>query len=86
MLDKADLQAIQELMQETTDRQTATFMTVIESDIYSKIQLLAEGHKTIQQQITPVSEIDNMKAEISVLRDAVKYLSSRLQALESRVS
>ncbi len=86
MLDKADLQAIQELMQETTDRQTATFMTVIESDIYPKIQLLAEGHKTIQQQITPVSEIDNMKAEISVLRDAVKYLSSRLQALESRVS
>ena len=76
----------QELMQETTDRQTATFMTVIESDIYPKIQLLAEGHKTIQQQITPVSEIDNMKAEISVLRDAVKYLSSRLQALESRVS
>ena len=61
-------------------------MTVIESDIYPKIQLLAEGHKTIQQQITPVSEIDNMKAEISVLRDAVKYLSSRLQALESRVS
>lgn len=52
MLDKADLQAIQELMQETTDRQTATFMTVIESDIYPKIQLLAEGHKTIQQQIT----------------------------------
>ena len=86
MLDKADLQAIQELMQETTDRQTAIFMTVIESDIYPKIQLLAEGHKTIQQQITPVSEIDNMKAEISVLRDAVKYLSSRLQALESRVS
>ena len=86
MLDKADLQAIQELMQETTDRQTATFMTVIESDIYPKIQLLAEGHKTIQQQITPVSEIDNMKAELSVLRDAVKYLSSRLQALESRVS
>ena len=86
MLDKADLQAIQELMQETTDRQTATFMTVIESDIYPKIQLLAEGHKTIQQQITPVSEIDNMKAEISVLRDDVKYLSSRLQALESRVS
>ena len=86
MLDKADLQAIQELMQETTDRQTATFMTVIESDIYPKIQLLAEGHKTIQQQITPVSEIDNMKTEISVLRDAVKYLSSRLQALESRVS
>ena len=62
------------------------FTAILESSIQPKINILIDGHKTILQMLTPRQEIEDMKAEISILRDAVKYLSAKVQALESKVS
>ena len=57
-------------------------MSVLESDVYPKLQLLAEGHEAILEKITPKSEIENMKADIVVLKEAVRHLSAKLNALQ----
>ncbi len=58
------------------------FMTVIESEVTPKLRLLAEGQEAILEKMVPVSRIDALEADVIVLKDAVKYLSEKVQALE----
>ena len=61
-------------------------MAFIESHIDPQLQMLAEGHASILEKMTPAREIVDMKTDISILKDAMKYLSAKLQALENKVS
>ena len=58
------------------------FLTVIESEVTPKLRLLAEGQDAILEKMVPPSRVDALEADVSVLKDAVKYLSQRVQALE----
>ena len=57
-------------------------MSVLESDVYPKLQLLAEGHEAILEKLTPANEIESMKADIVVLKEAVRQLSARLNTIQ----
>jgi len=57
-------------------------LTVIESEISPKLQLLAEGQDAILEKVAPASKIETLEADIVVLKEAVKYLSEKIQKLE----
>ena len=80
------LTALEERMDSKLDRQTQAlrgeFLSVIESEVTPKLQLLAEGQEAILEKMAPVSRIEALEADVIVLKDAVKYLSEKLQKLE----
>ena len=57
-------------------------MTIIESEINPKLRILAEGHEALLERMTPPEEIENMKADIVILKEAVKSLSIKVNALQ----
>lgn len=82
MLEVKDIQTLQEMIDKQSERLEMRFMTVFESDIRPKLQMLAEGQKTILDKVVPASRIEALEEEIVVLRGAVKYLSEKVSALE----
>ena len=60
----------------------ADMMTIIESEVNPKLRLLAEGHEALLERMTPPEEIATMKADIVVLKEAVRSLSMKVNALQ----
>lgn len=54
-----------------------------ETTVATRLQLLAEGQTTIQEQIRQISVIDRMEDDIATLKNAVRYLSDKVEKLES---
>lgn len=60
----------------------ADMMTIIESEVNPKLRLLAEGHEALLERMTPPEEIADMKADIVILKEAVRSLSMKVNALQ----
>jgi hypothetical protein len=60
----------------------ADMMTIIESEVNPKLRLLAEGHEALLERMTPPEEIADMEADIVVLKEAVRSLSMKVNALQ----
>ena len=60
----------------------ADMMTIIESEVNPKLCILAEGHEALLERMTPPEEIATMKADIVVLKEAVRSLSMKVNALQ----
>ena len=54
-----------------------------ENIIIPQIQLLAEGHTAIQNQIKNLSVIDALQDDVATLKNAVRYLSAEIDKLKS---
>ncbi len=57
-------------------------MTIIESEVEPKLRILAEGHEALLEKITPADEIEAMKSDIVILKEAAQHLSAKLNALQ----
>ena len=60
----------------------ADMMTIVESEINPKLRILAEGHEMLLERITPPEEIESMKTDIVILKEAVQQLSFKVNALQ----
>ena len=69
---------VQESMEETLTRVAVTQENVV----LPRLQLLAEGHNTIQEQIKRLSVIDSLQDDVATLKSAVRFLSQKLDQLE----
>lgn len=56
-----------------------------ENTVLPALKLLAEGQTTIQEQIKRLSIVDQLQADVSVLKSAVSYLSSELEQLKKAI-
>ena len=78
MLDEKDLQAIKELLRAEMDlreeRMKGYVDLIMENEVRPNFQLLAEGHATILQQITP--RLDDAEQRIDHLETDVIFLKS----------
>lgn len=52
-------------------------MTIVESEINPKLRILAEGHEVPLERMTPSEEIEDMKTDTFVLKEAVKTWAPR---------
>jgi len=57
-------------------------MTIIESEVTPQFRILAEAHEVLLERMTPPQEIEDIKTDIFILKEAVKNLGTRVKALQ----
>lgn len=97
MLDKKDLQAIAEMMkgmesridqklekqkQEILDESTRRMKLLLDTEVTTRFNLLAEGQQAIMDAITPKSEIEELRNEVSVLKLAIRTMNQEIAELK----
>lgn len=83
--DIASLQEGQRSMKEDINsiREELTKVAVTQENVViPNIQLLAEGHITIQEQIKNISVIDRLQDDVATLKNAVRFLSQKIEQME----
>lgn len=69
--------------QETMSERLIRVEVTQENMVLPNLQLLAEGHSTIQEQIRNLSVIDRLQDDVSTLKSAVRFLTQKIEQLES---
>ena len=97
MLDEKDLQAIAEMMkgmesridqklenskQEILDESTRRMKLLLDTEVTTRFNLLAEGQQAIMDAITPKSEIEELRSEVSVLKLAIRTMNQEIAELK----
>ena len=97
MLDEKDLQAIAEMMkgmesridqklekqkQEILDESTRRMKLLLDTEVTTRFNLLAEGQQAIMDTITPKSEIEELRNEVSVLKLAIRTMNQEIAELK----
>ena len=86
MLDEKDLQAIAQLMekqkQEILDESTRRMKLLLDTEVTTRFNLLAEGQQVIMDAITPKSEIEELRNEVSVLKLAIRTMNQEIAELK----
>lgn len=72
-----------EQTQETMSERLIRVEVTQENMVLPNLQLLAEGHSTIQEQIRNLSVIDRLQDDVSTLKSAVRFLTQKIEQLES---
>jgi len=75
------LQKQGDLLQKVDERSQRTAL-LMEVDFQRKLDLLYEGHQTIMEAITPKERIEELEADVSVLKMAVRSLAEELKELK----
>lgn len=97
MLDEKDLQAIAEMMkgmesridqklenskQEILDESTRRMKLLLDTEVTTRFNLLAEGQQAIMKAITPKSEIEELRSEVSLLKLAIRTMNQEIAELK----
>lgn len=97
MLDEKDLQAIAEMMkgmesridqklekqkQEILDESARRMKLLLDTEVTTRFNLLAEGQQVIMDAITPKSEIEELRNEVSVLKLAIRTMNQEIAELK----
>lgn len=97
MLDEKDLQAIAQLMEKQKQdimSETKGFLAqqkqdimhdvkvLLDTEVTTRFNLLAEGQQAIMDSITPKSEIEELRNEVSVLKLAIRTMNQEIAELK----
>lgn len=97
MLDEKDLQAIAEMMkgmesridqklekqkQEILDESTRRMKLLLDSEVTTRFNLLAEGQQTILEKLERLDDIEVMDTRITALEAMVKKLNREMEKLK----
>lgn len=55
---------------------------VVENEVTPKLDLLAEGHQTLLDNLTPKSEIEDLRNEIDLLKMVIRTMSADIAELK----
>jgi len=75
------LDRIDERLDHLDERSQRTAL-LLEVEYKQKLDLLYEGHQTIMETITPKERIDEIEADVTVLKIAVRTLSEEIKELK----
>ncbi|MBQ7693446.1 MAG: hypothetical protein IJT29_07535 [Oscillospiraceae bacterium] len=82
MLDSNDIQIITELLRQNREDTRNDMMTIIESEVNPKLQLLAEGHEALLEKFNRMEKQDELTDRVVILEEAVKKLNKELNAIK----
>ena len=93
MLEEKDLQAIAEMMKgmesridQKLEKQKQDIMhdvkVLLDTEVTTLFNLLAEGQQVIMDAITPKSEIEELRNEVSVLKLAIRTMNQEIAELK----
>ena len=84
MLEKLTTEVNQIHTEQTKMRDELKKVSVTQENIVlSRLQLLAEGHTGIREQIRNLSVIDRLQDDVSTLKSAVRMLTQEIEELKS---
>ena len=81
MLDKNDLQMLQEMI--TTSEKRMKVM--VESYFDPKFNLLYENQKIMMEQLAPRSRVDDLEDEVKFLKSVVRQMNDEIQKLKKAI-
>jgi len=96
MLDSNDIQIITQLLEKNRNDTRAEMtellrqnredtrndmMTIIETEVNPKLQILAEGHEVLLEKINRLEKQDELTGRVVILEEAVKKINKELNAL-----
>ena len=81
---RADITAMKSEMADMNQRLRKVEVTQ-ETTVVSSLQLLVEGKIPTQNQIKGLSVIDSMQDDIAVLKNAVRFLSDKVEKMEVKM-
>ena len=90
MLDEKDLQAIgqmmaqqkQEIKTELRQEIMQDMKVLLDVEVKTQFNLLAEGIQDIQEKLVPRSRVDELEDEMKLLKSIVRQMSEDLQKLK----
>ena len=89
MLDKNDLQMIQEMMLASEQRMTGKIeesenrmKVMMESYFDPKFNLLYENQQIMMEQLAPRSRVDDLEDEVKFLKSVVRQMNDDIQKLK----
>ncbi len=89
MLEKQDIQLIQEIVTASEERTQAKIdasenrvMAYIEAAVMPKFQILAEGHQNILDTLAPKSRVDALEDEVVFIKSVMKAMSQEIAELK----
>ena len=82
MLDSNDIQIITELLRQNREDTRNDMMTIIESEVNPKLQILTEGHEALLEKLKRMEKQDELTGRIVILEEAVKKLNKELNAIK----
>lgn len=68
--------------QEILDESTRRIKLLLDTEVQTKFNLLADGQRDILDALTPKSEFEKLRSEMDVLKLAVRTLSQELAELK----
>ena len=80
MSETKDLLAQQK--QEILDESTRRMKLLLDTEVTTRFNLLAEGQQAIMDSITPKSEIEELRNEVSVLKLAIRTMNQDIAELK----
>ena len=82
MLDEKDLQAIAQLMAQQKKEVMGEVKFLLDTEVKTQFNLLAEGIQDIQEKLVPRSRVDDLEGEVKFLKSIVRQMSEDLQELK----
>ena len=82
MLDEKDLQSIQTMIDASIRASENRMIAYFDTDVMPKFDLLAEGQQAIMKAITPKSEIEELRSEVSLLKLAIRTMNQEIAELK----
>ena len=81
MLDKNDLQMIQEMITTSENR----MKVMMESYFDPKFNLLYENQQIMMEQLAPRSRVDDLEDEVKFLKSVVRQMNDEIQKLKKAI-
>ena len=81
MLDKNDLQMIQEMITTSENR----MKVMMESYFDPKFNLLCENQQIMMEQLAPRSRVDDLEDEVKFLKSVVRQMNDEIQKLKKAI-
>ena len=81
MLDKNDLQMIQEMITTSGNR----MKVMMESYFDPKFNLLYENQQIMMEQLAPRSRVDDLEDEVKFLKSVVRQMDDEIQKLKKAI-
>ena len=81
MLDKNDLQMLQEMITASENR----MKVMMEAYFDPKFNLLYENQQTMMGQLAPRSRVDDLEDEVKFLKSVVRQMNDEIQQLKKAI-
>lgn len=85
MLDDLELQQVKVISDEARRGAVHDIQVIIENTISKQLELLAEGQRTIIETLTPKSETEELKEEVSFLKSVIRMHAKQLAEQQQEI-